>query len=117
MTMIGKNRHPARLVPRNEHGQSAVEYLVVVAALVSALVAAPSAFDMVREMLHNKYRGYSFGVAISDPPTSAFDDKVKRDANAVKEAIDTLHKLEHFVEHPPHPEFDKPEWPDWSKFL
>ena len=117
MTMIGKNRHPARLVPRNEHGQSAVEYLVVVAALVSALVAAPSAFDMVREMLHNKYRGYSFGVAISDPPTSAFDDKVKRDANAVKEAIDTLHALEHFVEHPPHPEFDKPEWPDWSKFL
>lgn len=117
MTAIGNTIQTARSLVRDQDGQSAVEYLVVVGALVSALIAAPSAFDMIRDMMQNKYRSYSFGIAISDPPTSGFDEKVKRDANAVKEAIDTLHKLEQFVEHPPHPEIEKPNWPDVSDML
>lgn len=117
MTAIGNAIKTTRSLLRNQHGQSAVEYLVVVGALVSALIAAPSIFSEVRDMMQNKYSSYSFGVAISDPPTSEFDEKVKRDANAVKEAIDALHKLENFVEHPPHPEFEKPDWPDLSNML
>ena len=114
MTVIENGIHTTRSLLRNQHGQSAVEYLIVVGALVSALIATPSAFNMFRDMMQNKYRSYSFGIAISDPPTSEFDEKVKRDANAVKEAIDALHKLEKFVEQPPHPDFEKPDWPDFN---
>ena len=114
MTAIENGIHMKRSLLRNQHGQSAVEYLIVVGALVSALIATPSAFEMVGDMMQNKYRSYSFGIAISDPPTSEFDEKVKQDANAVKEAIDALHKLEKFVEQPPHPDFEKPDWPDFN---
>lgn len=117
MTAIGNSTNTTRFLLRNQHGQSAVEYLIVVGALVSALVAAPSAFNMIRGMMQNKYSSYSFGIAISDPPSSHFDEDVKKGANEVKEAIDALHELEKIVEHPPRPEFEKPDWPDVSNML
>jgi len=115
MTEIRKSANTTRPLLRGQRGQSAVEYLVVVGALVSALIAAPSAFDMVRGMMQNKYRSYSFGIAISDPPTSIFDEKVDRDADTVKEAMDALHKLEKFIAHPSLPEPEKPDWPGMSE--
>ncbi|KJS00126.1 MAG: hypothetical protein VR65_14620 [Desulfobulbaceae bacterium BRH_c16a] len=117
MTMIENRAKTTRRLLRNQHGQSVVEYLIVIGALVSALIAAPSAFNMVRGMMQNKYSSYSFGVAISDPPTSDFDEEVKRDAKAVKEAMDALHALEQFIEHPSLPEPYKPHWPDVSNML
>ena len=111
MRVIRSSPNTARSILRCQRGQSAVEYLIVVGALVSALVAAPSAFHMVRDMMQSKYQSYSFGIAISDPPTSTFDEEVARDANTVKEVMNTLHTLENFIEHPSLPDFEKPKWP------
>ncbi|BDD88928.1 hypothetical protein [Desulfofustis limnaeus] len=95
----------------NQKGQSAVEYLVVVGVLVTSLIAAPSLFSMVRTMMFDKYRSYSFGVAISDPPSSAFDREVEEDADKVKKVMTALHDLEQFIEHPSWPEPGVPDWP------
>lgn len=111
MQMIRSSAKTARSILRCQLGQSAVEYLIVVGALVSALIVAPSAFHMVRDMMQSKYRSYSFGIAISDPPSSAFDEEVARDANTVKEVMNTLHTLENFIENPSLPDFEKPKWP------
>jgi hypothetical protein len=95
----------------NQRGQSAVEFLVVVGALISALVAMPSAFSMVQDMLRDKYRSYSFGIAISDPPDSIFDDTVARDAAKIKKVVDTLHDVEKFIKQPSLPDVAKPTLP------
>lgn len=92
-------------------GQSAVEYLVIVSVLVASLIAAPSLFSMVRTMMLDKYRSYSFAVAISDPPSSTFDREVAEDADKVKQVMTALHDLEEFIEHPSWPEPDIPGWP------
>ena len=95
----------------DQKGQSAVEYLIVVGALVTSLIAAPSMFSTVRTMMLDKYRGYSFGVAISDPPSSAFDKEVEENGDKVKKITTALHDLEEFIEHPSWPDPDMPEWP------
>lgn len=66
-------------------GQSAVEYLVICACLITALLAAPPVLNTVHDTLANKYGSYSFGVSISDPPTVAHDQKIQQ-------IIDTLKK-------------------------
>lgn len=94
-----------------QRGQAAVEYLVVVGALVTALVTLPSVFDVVRESLQSKYQSYSFAVAISEPPRSVFDREVAADAHKVEEVMRVLHDLEEFLAHPSLPDFDKPDIP------
>ncbi len=95
----------------NQKGQSAVEYLVVVGALVTSLIAAPSLFSMVQTMMFDKYRSYSFAVAISDPPSSTFDREVEQDAEKVKKVMTALHDLKEFIEHPSWPDPATPDWP------
>jgi hypothetical protein len=97
--------------PGGQRGQAAVEYLVVVGALVTALVALPSVFELVRESLQSKYQSYSFAVAISEPPRSAFDREVAADAHKVEEVMRVLHDLEKFLAHPSLPDVHKPDIP------
>lgn len=67
----------------DRRGQSAVEYLVVVSALIFFLLAAPSIYKTFSLTMQYKYKSYAFGVSISDPPSKHFDDEVKGDIDRV----------------------------------
>ncbi len=95
----------------NEQGQSAVEYLVVCTALVTLFLISSShnsVYNMISHTIHDKYSSYSFGVSISDPPSKAFDDKVKHDAAEVKEVIHELEEVAGYLKDHPLPETIKP---------
>jgi Flp pilus assembly pilin Flp len=81
----------------NNNGQSAVEYIVVCAALVAGLIITPNIYDTISHTMQDKYKSYAFSVSISDPPSKQFDDKVKHDADEVKHVIDILKDLEKLV--------------------
>ncbi len=85
---------------QNERGQSAVEYLIMCAALVTLFITTSSEnsiYNMISHTIHDKYSSYAFGVSISDPPDKAFDDKVKEDAAKVKEVLDELENIEDLI--------------------
>lgn len=85
-----------------EEGQSAVEYLVICTALVTLLLVSTSQdgiYQMMSHTMQDKYKSYAFGVSIADPPSKAFDDEVKKDAEKVKEVLDTLGELEELITH------------------
>lgn len=84
---------------RNQQGQSAVEYLVITAALVASLLTLPNMYDTLSHTMRNKYQSYAFGVSISDPPSKAFDDKVSKDADEVKHILETLKQVENLFSH------------------
>ena len=83
---------------RNERGQSTIEYLVVTGVLIISLVSMPSIYKAISDTMQDKYKSYAFGIAISDPPRKAFDDTVQKDADKVKEVLDTLKDLGKFIE-------------------
>lgn len=83
---------------RNEKGQSTIEYLVVTGVLIASLISMPSIYKAISDTMQDKYKSYAFGVAISDPPRKAFDDTVQKDADKVKEVLDTLKDLGQFIE-------------------
>lgn len=77
----------------NQRGQSAVEYLIVSAAIIAGLITLPSIYDTMSHTMQNKYKSYAFGISISDPPTKHFDDTVKQDIDKVSKVLDTLKAL------------------------
>ncbi len=74
-----------RFLRGNEKGQSAVEYLVVMAALMASLITLPNIYHTVSHTMQDKYTSYAFSVAISDPPSKQFDDTVHQGADILKE--------------------------------
>jgi len=74
-----------RFLRGNEKGQSAVEYLVVTAALMASLITLPNIYQTVGHTMQDKYTSYAFSVAISDPPSKQFDDTVHQGADLLKE--------------------------------
>lgn len=68
---------------KNSQGQSTVEYLVVCFSLVASLIAAPSIYSTISTTMANKYKSYAFGIAISEPPSKSFDDKVEKTASVI----------------------------------
>ena len=99
MQQNSRLRLPASIL-HNKRGQSAVEYLVVCAAVVSLLLmssAKDSVYHMISHTIRDKYSSYAFAVSISDPPSKAFDDTMKRDSAKVKKVLHELTKLEDFI--------------------
>lgn len=95
-------------------GQSTVEYVVIVTALIAALMGTHSVFSQIQAVLTDKYKSYCFGVSISDPPSMAFDEQMENDSSKV---MQELQKLEDFIEHPDLPTDDMPSLPDGIKEL
>lgn len=79
-------------------GQSAVEYIVVVFFAFAVLLSGPSIYDMFSHTMANKYHSYAFGVAISDPPRKAFDDKVKKDTDTILKIFDVFDEIKDLLE-------------------
>lgn len=75
---------------RNERGQSTVEYLIVTGAVVFFIIGSPNLYDEMSHIMQNKYKSYSFGVAISDPPRKAFDDDVREVTGKIKDLLDYI---------------------------
>jgi phage-related protein len=90
----GDRRFPSLL---NCLGQSATEYLLVVACLISVGLATPHLINEMGDTISNKYKSYAFGVAISDPPTVAYDKKVQELIDLIekwgKKVLDFLEKF------------------------
>lgn len=54
---------------KRQTGQSSIEYIVVVAALVIALnVGNPSAIESLVKVIKDNYKGYSFAISLSELP-------------------------------------------------
>ena len=98
----------------DNRGQSTIEYLIVTFLFVAALVTAPSIYQTSSDVLKNKYRGYSFGVAISDPPRKAFDDTLRDDVDFLDKVLKALEKIQKWIENPELPEFKEGKIPSWS---
>lgn len=79
-------------------GQSTVEYILVTGFLVMALITGPSIYNMVSHVMTNKYHSYAFGVAISDPPRKAFDDKVEKDTDRILKIFEVIDDIEDLIE-------------------
>ena len=50
------------------HGQSMVEYLVVVAAIVAALLVGDDVIKAMTDATKGSYEGYSYGISIAELP-------------------------------------------------
>ena len=96
---------------RNQQGQSTVEYVAVLLALIVLFgsfspilgddpTEKKSIFSILSNTISNKYKSYCFGVAISDPPSEAFDERVEKETNFAKYLTDELKKLLETAEHP-----------------
>lgn len=107
-------RMKAKTLLTCNRGQSTVEYVVVVTALIAFLMGTHSVFFQVHKVFVDKYKSYCFGVSISDPPSIAFDEMVDKDSSKV---MHELKKLEDFIEHPDLPSSDLPFLPDDVKKL
>lgn len=57
-----------KILIKKQHGQSMVEYIVVVAALIAALVVGEDVMQAMRDATKGSYEGYSYGVSISELP-------------------------------------------------
>ncbi|MFO7830369.1 MAG: hypothetical protein R6V18_00135 [Desulfuromonadaceae bacterium] len=82
-----------------EAGQSTIEYLVVFFCLTAVLLKGPWIYEKISTPIQNKYHSYAFGVAISDPPTKAFDDEIQKDAAKVEHVLEVLEEIEDEIEH------------------
>ena len=74
----------------NQSGQSAVEYLVILTALLIIVPLWPSIYQQFSHTMQDKYSSYAFAVSISDPPSKTFDDNVKKDTGKVGHFLKTL---------------------------
>ncbi len=81
----------------NQRGQAAVEYLIVCFCLIATLLTVPSIYLTFSDAVSNKYKSYCFGVAISDPPTKAFDDKEKAASDALREVKEVFNAIEQLI--------------------
>lgn len=98
----------------DNRGQSTIEYLIVTFIFVAAFVTAPNIYQESSEILKNKYRGYSFAVAISDPPRKAFDDTLREDVEFLDKVLEALEKMKKFMENPEFPEFKEGKIPSFG---
>jgi len=53
---------------KNQRGQSMVEYLVVVTALIAALILGDDVMKQMRDALKGSYEGYSYTLSIAEMP-------------------------------------------------
>ncbi len=74
----------------SQSGQSAVEYLVILTALLIIVPLWPSVYRQLSHTMQDKYSSYAFAVSISDPPSKAFDDEIKKDTGKVGHFLKTL---------------------------
>lgn len=59
---------------RKQKGQSMVEYIVVVAALIVALsYGDPSVMQQMGDAISKMYSGYSYGISVSELPDAPMD--------------------------------------------
>jgi hypothetical protein len=79
-------------------GQGAVEYLLVTLCLVATLLSAPSIYTTLSDTMANKYKSYCFAVAISDPPTKAFDDSVQKAGDLIHMINQVFKAMEDLIE-------------------
>ena len=77
----------------NQCGQSTTEYVVIILFMLFAFMGKNAITEQLQTTFHNKYKSYAFGVAISDPPSKAFDDEVKDKTDRVKTVIDSLKNI------------------------
>ena len=82
----------------DESGQSTIEYLLVCGLLIGVLIKGPWIYQKISTPVQNKYHSYAFSVAISDPPTKAFDDEIHKDASKVEHVLDVLEEIEEDIE-------------------
>ncbi len=75
------------------------EYTVVVGAIVAALLTPFSdgrnAIEMLEQAITKNYRGYSYAVSLSEYPTHASDEEMRR---LVREVNETTAKLEAYTD-------------------
>ncbi len=87
--------------PSDNRGQSSIEFLVALLGLIilfgsfSPILGndakkKQSVYEVFSDTMKNKYKSYCFGVAISDPPSEAFDKKVDNDAKMIKKFLDKI---------------------------
>lgn len=79
-------------------GQGAVEYLLITLCLVATLLSAPSIYTTLSDTMANKYKSYCFAVAISDPPTKAFDDSVQKAGDLIHMINQVFKAMEDLIE-------------------
>jgi len=99
---------------RNERGQSTVEYLIVTGAVVFFIIGSPKFYDEMSHIMQNKYKSYSFGVAISDPPRKKFDDDVNVITGKIKQVLDFIKDI---IFPPGTGLFHMPTWKDLKDIL
>ena len=70
------SRFSKRNYPNKQHGQSTVEYVIVVVFGILVLTTGPGrdAIEMVMDAMKDNYRGYSYAVSLSDYPDADDDD-------------------------------------------
>lgn len=103
----------------NDRGQSTIEYLIVTAAVIGALISVPNFYNKVSNTMQNKYHSYSFGIAISDPPRKAFDDSVRKDAGKIERIFKIFDEIENLFRDSIFPDLSEgklPSWDDIKKF-
>lgn len=91
-------RHKMDLI-FNHSGQSTIEYLVVCFVLIAVLLEGPGIYQRLSSTMQNKYHSYAFSIAISDPPTKAFDDAIHKDAAKVEHVLQVLEEIEDDIKH------------------
>lgn len=84
----------------NQRGQSAVEYIIIVSAIITALIGAPSVVDSLSTTLVAKYKSYSFAVSVSDLPTIEFDKKINENASKISEYTTKAKEFINFLTNP-----------------
>jgi hypothetical protein len=82
----------------NNKGQGAVEYLIVTLCLIAALLSAPSIYTTISDTMANKYKSYCFAVAISEPPTKAFDDGAQKIGDLIHMIDQVIGAIEDLIE-------------------
>lgn len=82
----------------NARGQSTIEYMVVCLFLIAGLLKGPGIYQKTSSVIENKYHSYTFSVAISDPPSKAFDDEIHKDASKIEHVLDVLEEIEDDIE-------------------
>lgn len=82
----------------NNNGQGAVEYLIVTLCLIATLLSAPSIYTSISDTMSNKYKSYCFAVAISEPPTKAFDDGAQKVGDFIHMIDEVIGAIEDLIE-------------------
>jgi hypothetical protein len=62
------------------------------------LLSAPSIYTTISDTMSNKYKSYCFAVAISEPPTKAFDDGEQKVGDFIHMIDQVIGAIEDLIE-------------------